>query len=119
MLDQIDIVKTVLPKQQTEKVLNRNFSSFVNKPVAAPTISLTEFFQSYEQLYFQIPPEGETSSHRYLINKSSELINIEQNTLDIQPLLDEISSLREQLLASKMDYITAQQQIATLTLAKK
>lgn len=56
--------------------------------------------------------EGENNSHEYLVRKSSELINFEANTEEIQPLLDEIAQLRQQLLS-------ANQQILDLETATK
>jgi hypothetical protein len=52
----------------------------------------------YEDLYFQIPAEGETNSHEYLIRRSSEIFQLGQDITNLQPLLDEIGDLRVQLL---------------------
>jgi hypothetical protein len=52
----------------------------------------------YEDLYFQIPAEGETNSHEYLIRRSSEIFQLGQDITNLQPLLDEIGDLRIQLL---------------------
>lgn len=114
----VEIKKTVFPKDSFDKRVNNSFSTYTaEKPVADRTIE--QFFQDYENLYFQIPPEGVSASHRYLVNKSTEVLTMEQETLNIQPLLDEVASLQEQLLASKLEYINAQQKIAELTLQLK
>ena len=61
-----------------------------------PTVE--DFFILYEELFYEIPIEGEVNSHRYLVEKSSEIVNFEKDSEEIQPLLDEISILREQNL---------------------
>lgn len=116
MSNQVHIKKTVYNKEEVEKSINRNFEAFQqNTSGELPSpIDISKFFQDYENLYFSIPPLGDSASHTYLVNRSSELLNIEKDTLDIQPLLDEIAQLREQLLQSQIDYSTAQQSIAEL-----
>ena len=52
--------------------------------------------RTYEnKLYFEIPLQGD-DSHTTLITESSKLVEFEKDTEDIQPLLDEIASLRLQ-----------------------
>ncbi len=58
----------------------------------------TEFFEMYKNLFYNIPKYGQTDSHLYLINESSEYINYEKNTEEFEALQNEISQLREQLL---------------------
>ena len=57
-----------------------------------------ELFRLYDKLYHNIPLEGEVNSHQYILNRSSELVNLEKTSEDIQPFLDEIAQLRQQLL---------------------
>ena len=52
----------------------------------------------YKNLFYNIPKYGQTDSHLYLINESSEYINYEKNTEEFEALQNEISQLREQLL---------------------
>jgi len=97
MANNLPIRKTVYNREKYGKVVNREFSTFVPPPPDAdPTVE--DFFNLYEALFYEIPADGETGSHRYLIQRSSELVDFERDTLDIQPLLDEIASLREELL---------------------
>jgi len=97
MANNLPIRKTVYNREKYGKVVNREFSTFFPPPPDAdPTVE--DFFNLYEALFYEIPADGETGSHRYLIQRSSELVDFERDTLDIQPLLDEIASLREELL---------------------
>ena len=63
------------------------------------TFTLTDFFQLYENLFESISKEGDIQSHRYILNKTAEYLGVNINeTTDIQALLDEITSLRNELL---------------------
>jgi len=75
-------------------------------------MSVEEFFVEYDRLFYDIPPEGEVDSHRFLITRSSELVDFEKDTEDIQPLLDEIAQLRNQNLEQAGQIIELQTQIA-------
>lgn len=113
MANEVKITKTVYNKTQFDKVVDRTFKTY-NQPTEqdqGPTIE--QFFLDYETLYLDIPIEGETNSHTYLINKSSELVNFEKDTSDIQPLLDEISQLRIQNLEAQQQIIELTTQLAT------
>lgn len=97
MSNEVNLKKKVLNSNQFKQIVDTSFSTFVRIPEEElPTIE--EFFSFYDQLYFSIPVEGNTNSHEYLVRKSSELRSFDQDTQNIQPLLDEIASLRERLL---------------------
>ena len=98
----INLNKKVYAKNQYEKVIDTKFSQLANTPspssLITPTISIDEFFQYYNQLFFQIPKEGETNSHEYLIKTSSEYINFTPINEDIEALISEINALQQQNL---------------------
>lgn len=100
--------KTVYNKEQFDKTIDRSFKNFITIPDAVTEVTIEEFFDAYEELYLRIPPEGEDNSHTYLIKKSSELVDFDKDTEDIQPLLDEITQLREQLLEANTQIIELQ-----------
>ena len=95
----IKVDKTILGKNNS--VLNTDFSFFL-KDTIVPEFTLEDFFQLYEELFYQIPQEGEVESHRYILNKEAEYLGVQlADDIDIQALLNEITSLRQQLLESK------------------
>lgn len=94
----IEATKVVYNKGQFDKVIDRTFSFYLQKETVPHATTVSEFFQAYEDLYYEIPTLGTSESHQYLIKKSSELVSLEADTLEIQPLLDEIAQLREQIL---------------------
>lgn len=108
MANSIKISKTVFNKDQFKKVVDTNFKSFAQPVPVDEDITVEQFFAEYENLFYEIPSTGDSQSHQYLIDKSSEVVDFEKDTEDIQPLLDEITQLRQQIL----DY---QQQIIELS----
>lgn len=107
MNEKIELKKTVFPRNEFEKLIDTSFTTFVDLPLESdPTVE--DFFLDYEELYFDIPVTGEVNSHEYLIKRSKELVSFDEDTLDIQPLLDEISSLREQLLTANQTILELQ-----------
>ena len=102
---EVRLNKTVFDREQFDKVIDRNFSTFA-QPIAAEDIpTIEEFFNLYQELFYEIPIQGSTQSHEYLVKKSSELVSFEKDTEDIQPLLDEIAQLRETILAQQEEII--------------
>lgn len=101
----IQIVKTVFSTDKFNKVVDTSFKTFTQPVPAEDTDTPEELFRLYEKLYYSIDITGETNSHEYLIKKSSELVNFDRITEDIQPLLDEIAQLREQNLALNQQII--------------
>jgi hypothetical protein len=104
-MNEVKIQKTVYNTVEFNKVVNRAFSTFTQPVVEEDTDTVDTFFRLYEKLYFEIDTTGEVNSHEYLIKKSSELVDFEKNTEDIQPLLDEISQLRVQLLQANQQIL--------------
>jgi hypothetical protein len=101
-MEQLNLNKRVYVKNQYEKVIDTKFSQLAtsispNTPLP-PSISVEEFFQNYNDIFFQIPKLGATNSHEYLVKTSSEYINIDTTNSDIQALIDEINILQQQNL---------------------
>jgi|688.fasta_scaffold548832_2 hypothetical protein len=100
---QISFDKSVFNKGDFNKLVNRNFSQLINNLDNQEAISFTleDFFQLYENLFIQIPKEGDIDSHRYMLNRAAEYLGIKlADETDIQALLNEITVLRNDLLAS-------------------
>lgn len=106
MANEVQIVRTVFSATEFSKVVDTSFRTFTQPVPEQDLDTPEEFFRLYEKLYYVIDIEGETNSHQYLVNKSSELLNFDAVTEDIQPLLDEIAQLREQLLSANEQILT-------------
>jgi len=99
----ITLFKQIYDKNQYEKVIDTSFTQLgVISPtssIVAPTISVAEFFQNYQELFFSIPKFGESESHEYLIKTSTDYIGTSAITdTTVQALIDEITQLRQENL---------------------
>ena len=102
-MSQIPVQKTVFSKDTYSKVIDTQFSQLLNQQIEAPTptFTLDDFFTLYDQLFYQIPKEGDTNSHRYILQKEADYLGVIIDQEDIQALLDEITTLRQQVLDSQ------------------
>lgn len=111
MANDIQLQKTVFGKVDFSKVVDTSFKTFTQPVPEEDTDTPEELFRLYDKLYYSIDLEGDENSHRYLVNKSSELLNFDAVTEDIQPLLDEIAQLREENLSLTQQILTLETKI--------
>ena len=103
-MEQINLNKQVYDKNQYQKVIDTSFTQLVNVSSSLssslPTISVDQFFQYYQVLFYSIPKLGDINSHEYLIKTSTDYIGSSQQTNDtIQALVEEVTSLRQENLS--------------------
>lgn len=101
-----DIQKTSYAKSTYTQVIDNSFTQLVPPPpevVVEPTVD--EFFVLYNNLFFDIPKTGETNSHEFLIQKSSEYIDKDPLSEEFKALLEEVNNLRQQLLDANKEII--------------
>jgi hypothetical protein len=118
-MSQIPIEKTVYDKNTFSKVIDTQFHQLLNNQTEeTPAFTIDDFFTLYEDLFYQIPKEGDTNSHRYILEKEAEYLGVNINEEDIQALLDEITNLRQQVLDSQttINQITKAASIDTTTI---
>ena len=99
-MSQLPIQKQVFDKDQYGKVIDTQFRQLLNPQATeeTPTFTLDDFFELYDQLFYQIPKEGDANSHRFILQREAEYLGVIIDQDDIQALLDEITSLRQQVL---------------------
>ena len=107
----LTLTNTIYDKNQYQKVIDTSFTQLIQPQITAsivtPTISVAEFFQNYQQIFFQIPKLGTTNSHEYLIKTSQEYIGSSSvNDDTIQALIDEITQLRQENLTLQQQLIS-------------
>jgi hypothetical protein len=109
-MSQIPIERRLFDKDMFGKVVDTSFHQLLNNQVAieTPTFTIDDFFALYESLFYQIPKEGDSNSHRYILEKEASYLGVIVNSNDIQALLDEITSLRQQLLDTQTIVSTLQ-----------
>ena len=102
-MSQIPVQKTVFNKDTYGRVINTQFSQFLNQNAVEETLSFTidDFFQLYDELFYQIEKEGDINSHRYILQREADYLGVSISQDDIQALLNEITSLRQQVLEAQ------------------
>ena len=108
----VDIKKTVFNRDGYKSTIDRNFKFYKEPEPLIDPDTVEELFRLYDKLYMLIPIEGENSSHQYLVERSSELYQIDAQLENIQPLLDEVASLRGQILDGNRRILELETQLA-------
>ena len=118
MSENVNLNKNVFDKRAFEKTVDTSFNELVpqetQKFFDTNLANVNDFFVMYEKLFYEIPKQGEGNSHEYLIVQSSEYINFQALNEEIHALLEEISSLREDLLESNKLTVELQAELAQL-----
>jgi hypothetical protein len=101
--------KTVYSRRAYINAVDTSFTQMTPPPPPVEdTITVEEFFKYYDKIFYTIPTQGDINSHAYLVKKSGDYIGGNAVNSDIQILLDEITSLRQQLLNSQQQLLTLQ-----------
>lgn len=90
--------KTQYPRSVYENVIDTSFTQNTPPPPLEDTVTVEQFFQFYDKLFYDIPVDGDINSHTYIVKRSGEYINFDNTNEDFQILLDEITSLQQENL---------------------
>jgi hypothetical protein len=107
--------KTVYNRRNYEEVIDTSFSQVTPNIPVEDTITVEQFFNYYNTLFYDIPVEGEINSHAYIVKRSGDYINASVVNEDVQLLLDEITSLRQDLLNANQTVLNLQISSSTQT----
>ncbi len=107
MSEQIKLVKEVYGRNTYTRAIDTQFSELYTEVTAsaAPTITVEQFFQFYNDLFFEIPATGEVNTHEYLVKTSTEYLGGPVLSDNERAYIDEINSLRQQLLDQAGDIL--------------
>lgn len=96
----VDLVKEIYGINTYSKAINTSFTELVSpvQEVTASLITVDQFFTYYDELFFNIPVSGSINSHTYLVERSQQYIGGSVIDAEKQALIEEINSLRQQLL---------------------
>ena len=103
MAEQIKVQKTIYSLSDFNNVVNTSFTQLV-KPTKdtkiQPDMTVPEFFNEYDILFYDIPPSGSDESHLALATRSLDYIglSLEDLQLEIDNLREENINLKNQLL---------------------
>jgi hypothetical protein len=105
---EVKLQKQVYGKISYPNVVDTEFRELVT-PEAVTEIeepmTVAEFFEEYDRLFFEIPRKGNFGSHEELVKRSSSYIGVTGQSDEMQALLDEINDLRVQLLTSQQEIV--------------
>ena len=103
MSEIIPVQQFVYDKDRFSKVIDTQFRELAPTETVTPEITVDEFFALYDELFFEIPREGDINSHRYILQREADYLGVQfADDVDIQALLQEITDLRQQLLAAEI-----------------
>ena len=96
----VEMVKEIYGLNTYTKAINTSFTELVSptQEVTASGITVDQFFEYYNQLFFEIPVSGSINSHTYLVETSQQYIGGSVIDAEKQALIEEINSLRQQIL---------------------
>jgi hypothetical protein len=108
MSNEITLVRKTYNTSAYENAIDPAFTEFVTvtPTIEDTTISVSQFFDYYQQIFFDIPVEGAVNSHTYLVQQSQQYIGGSVIDLEKQALIEEINSLRQQLLEMNQSFTT-------------
>jgi hypothetical protein len=111
MTEVIPIRNLVYNKDTFAKVVNTQFSELNAVPPTTTATTLENFFELYNELFNDIPREGDIDSHRYILGREAEYLGVRiSDDNEIQALLQEITDLRQQLLEADTTNATLEAQ---------
>ena len=115
-MGKINLNRTVFDKRKFEQTVDTSFSQLVPKEEQrffdVELATINDFFIIYTNLFYEIPKDGETNSHTFLIKESSEYVDFDAINDEIQALLEEITSLRQEMIQKDRDNLDLTQKLA-------
>jgi len=111
---EIKLNKNVFGKVSYPQIVNTEFSQLVQPndiDLDSTPLTVIEFFEEYNRLFFDIPQDGEIGSHRELVTRSSSYVGMTNQSGEMQALIDEISELRIQLLTAQQELVNLSSQV--------
>jgi len=109
MSENVDINLTTYNRAQFNKAVNTDFTELgvTGEPEenVVDQVDVTTFFQAYDNLFLEIPKQGDINSHQYLANRSGEYAGGEDINAEIEALTAEVTQLREENVALQQQLI--------------
>ena len=106
MAEELNLYREVYGQNTYRRVIDTEFRQLVEPATPEEEdFTVERFFQLYEQLFFEIPVTGEVNSHEFLVRTSSEYIGGAVITDNEKALIQEINSLRQQLLEANTNLV--------------
>jgi len=102
-MEKINLSRQVFDKKKFNETVDTTFSQLGAQPIDPSFFDINlatqeDFWTLYDKFFFEIPKEGDTNSHTYLVQESSNYLGSQIVNEEIQALIGEISDLREENL---------------------
>lgn len=94
MAEQIVELRKTIYSNSINNVINNNFNQLVppsTQTESTPDMTVGEFFQQYNTIFFEIPPSGSDESHLGLATRSLEYLGV-----SLEDLQSEVDYLRQE-----------------------
>lgn len=99
MAETIELRKEIYGTATYKKVIDTEFTQLVSQEEdVVDDATVDRLFQLYDNLFYQVPLTGASTSHEYLAKRSSEYLGGAVLSDNEKALIEEINSLRQQLL---------------------
>jgi predicted component of type VI protein secretion system len=104
-MSKIPIEKIIFDKDAFDRVINRQFTQLPPanntgiQETASPTFTIDDFLALFNSLYDFIPDDV----LRAMLERIAATLNVQIDDTDIQALLEEITSLRQQLIEIQLN----------------
>lgn len=102
MAESVDIKRKIYGKNSFTTVVDTSFSQLIPKEETVDTTTdqqVSDFFDMYNNLFYDIPESGSAESHLELVNRSSDYLGISYTDLleELRVTRNENVSLKNQL----------------------
>lgn len=104
----VELIKKTYGSNTYQKVIDTSFTELITtqQEDEVATLSVDEFFEQYERVFYDIPVSGSINSHTYMVQRSTQYIGGNVDDEEKRALIEEINSLRQQLLDLSQTYLT-------------
>lgn len=94
---EVRIEKQIFSKDDFNSTIDKSFTQLKSSNLESSidiSLSINNFFNLYDKLFFEIPKEGDINSHRFLVDKSTQYIgSLNEDNIE-DDLFEEIYTLR-------------------------
>ena len=117
-MEKVNLRRQVFDKRKFNETVDTSFSQLGQQQQDPSFFDINlatqeDFFTLYDKFFFDIPKEGDTNSHAFLVQESSNYLGSELVNEEIQALIQEISDLREENLTLLQENVKLTEQAFT------
>jgi hypothetical protein len=106
-MEKVNLIKEVRGVNTYRNVVSTDFTEFLKTeaPLEERGLDIFDFFRLYNELFYDIPLTGE-NSHTTIVENSSQYLGANVIDIEKQALIEEINTLKQQILDLSETYLT-------------